>query len=52
MGNWLEMSFENNFLLWEFFFVCFFFFLLTMTECHLGDTFNQQTYKESGQLLL
>ena len=46
MGNWLEMSFENNFLLWDFF------FLLTMTECHLGDTFNQQTYTESCQLLL
>ena len=21
MGNWLEMSFENNFLLWDFFFI-------------------------------
>ena len=20
MGNWLEMNFENNFLLWDFFF--------------------------------
>ena len=48
MGNWLEMSFENNFLFWQ----IFIFFLLTMTECHLGDTFNQQTYKESCQLLL
>ena len=39
MGNWLEMSFEKNILLWDVFFLG-----LTMTECYL--------YYESCQLLL
>ena len=43
----LKMSFEYKFLLWE-----VFFFLLTMTGCHLGETSNQQIYNESCQLLL
>ena len=45
MENWLEMKFEKNLLLWDF-------FSLTMTECLLGKTSNQQIFNESCQLLL
>ena len=45
MENWLEMKFEKNLLLWDF-------FSLTMTESLLGKTSNQQIFNESCQLLL
>ena len=58
--KWVFKNFwEFLFLLFFIFYICFFYFILfiyffwlTMIECHLGETSNEQIYNESFQLLL